>query len=109
MRRSQACSLSPVLGGEGWGEGAGSCETLRKIRGRATMTITVRRAAVTDVEGVCAFNSLLALESEGKTLDPALLEAGVRAVLADAGKGLYFLAEEATTALGQMGLTYEWS
>ena len=73
------------------------------------MTITVRRATAADLEGVCAFNSLLALESEGKTLDPALLEAGVRAVLADAGKGLYFLAEEATSALGQMGLTYEWS
>jgi GNAT superfamily N-acetyltransferase len=73
------------------------------------MTIQVRRATVADIDCVCAFNRLLALETESKTLDPALLESGVTAVLADAGKGLYFVAQEDAQILGQMGLTYEWS
>src|SRR5262245_19088257 len=86
-----------------------SCETLRKFRGRATMTIVVRLATPADLECVCDFNRRLATESEGKTLDPALLQVGVKAVLADAAKGLYFLAEEGGSVLGQVGLTYEWS
>ena len=73
------------------------------------MTIVVRRAAAADVAVVCEFNRLLALETEGKTLDPERLLSGVTAVLNDADKGLYFLALEGTQVLGQMGLTYEWS
>jgi GNAT superfamily N-acetyltransferase len=73
------------------------------------MTIQVRRATVADVDCVCTFNRLLALESEGKALDPALVRAGVTAVLADPVKGLYFLAQDEATILGQLGLTYEWS
>jgi ribosomal protein S18 acetylase RimI-like enzyme len=73
------------------------------------MTIQVRQAMAADVDCVCAFNQLLAHETEGKTLDAALVRAGVAAVLADAAKGLYFLAQEGTVILGQMGLTYEWS
>jgi GNAT superfamily N-acetyltransferase len=89
--------------------GRGLGKTLRKKRGKATMTIVVRRAVVTDADCVCEFNRLLAHESEGKALDPTVLGAGVRAVLADSAKGLYFLATEGDGILGQMGLTYEWS
>lgn len=73
------------------------------------MTIAVRRATPADVETVCDFNRRLAAESEGKTLDAALLRSGVAAGLADASKGLYFLAHEAGQILGQTALTYEWS
>lgn len=73
------------------------------------MTIKVRQATAGDVEVVCEFNRLLALESEGKTLERATLRAGVTAALADAAKGLYFLAEDEQHPVGQMGLTYEWS
>ncbi len=73
------------------------------------MAITVRRATAADLDTVCEFNRLLALESEGKVLDPAKLRAGVAAALADPGKGIYFLAEEDGAILGQMGLTNEWS
>jgi len=73
------------------------------------MTIQVRQAGAADVDLVCELNRLLALESEGKTLEPALLRSGVTAALADEGKGVYFLAEEAGLILGQMGVTYEWS
>jgi ribosomal protein S18 acetylase RimI-like enzyme len=73
------------------------------------MTIAIRRAVPADIQHVCDFNRLLALETEGKTLDPALLRPGVAAVLADASKGLYFLAHDNDQILGQVGLTYEWS
>jgi GNAT superfamily N-acetyltransferase len=56
------------------------------------------------------FNRLLAEESEGKTLDLAVLTAGVAAVLADPGtKGPYYLAEEDGRPVGQMQVTYEFS
>ena len=46
---------------------------------------------------------------EGKTLDPAVLAAGVAAGLADPHKGLYFVAEEGGEVVGQLMLTIEWS
>ena|SRR5437867_4203792 len=69
----------------------------------------VRLATPADADVVVEFNRLLALESEGKALDLALLRPGVSAGLADAAKGRYFLAEENGRPLGQMGITYEWS
>src|ERR1700737_3282454 len=76
-------------------------ENLRKNGGRATMTIQVRRAVLADTDCVCEFNRLLALESEGKALDPAVLRRGVGAVLEDAARGVYFLAAEEGRILGQ--------
>jgi GNAT superfamily N-acetyltransferase len=73
------------------------------------MAIVIRRATSSDAAVVCEFNRLLAHESEGKELDRALLDPGVRAVLADAHKGCYFLAEQDGQIVGQVGLTYEWS
>jgi ribosomal protein S18 acetylase RimI-like enzyme len=73
------------------------------------MTIAIRRAVPADIDHVCEFNRLLAIETEGKTLDPALLRSGVAAVLADVNKGLYFLAHDNDQILGQVGLTNEWS
>lgn len=73
------------------------------------MVMTVRTATPADVQVIIEFNRLLALESEGKTLDGALLATGVQAALADPHKGWYFLAEKEGLALGQMAVTFEWS
>jgi len=73
------------------------------------MTIEVRRATAADLDCVCEFNRLLALETEGKNLEPELLRSGATALLADAAKGHYFLAHEDGRVLGQTGLSYEWS
>jgi GNAT superfamily N-acetyltransferase len=73
------------------------------------MPITVRDATLADAGVVVEFNRLLALESEGKTLDIDMLVPGVEAGLADPGKCRYFLAEEDGAVLGQMGVTHEWS
>jgi GNAT superfamily N-acetyltransferase len=73
------------------------------------MSLSIRRAGSADAAVVADFNRLLALESEGKTLDAAVLAAGVAAGLADPNKSVYFLAEEDGKAIGQIMYTLEWS
>ena len=73
------------------------------------MPPTVRHATPADLPTIAEFNNLLAQESEGKTLDAAVLSAGVAALLADPHKGRYFLAEDGGTVVGQVMFTTEWS
>ncbi|HEY7158853.1 MAG TPA: GNAT family N-acetyltransferase [Gemmataceae bacterium] len=73
------------------------------------MPLSIRRASPADAAVVAEFNRLLAAESEGKTLDPAVLARGVAAVLADPHKGVYFLAEKDGASVGQIMYTTEWS
>jgi GNAT superfamily N-acetyltransferase len=73
------------------------------------MPLSIRRAGPADAAIVTEFNRLLAAESEGKTLDAAVLAAGVASGLADPRKGVYFLAEEDGVAVGQIMFTTEWS
>ena len=73
------------------------------------MTIDIREAAPADLHTVVHFNASMALETEHKTLDEAVLEPGVRRALADPGKGRYFLAEIDGVVAGQLMFTLEWS
>jgi ribosomal protein S18 acetylase RimI-like enzyme len=73
------------------------------------MTLTIRPATPADAAIVAEFNRLLALESEGKTLDPGLLQPGVAAALADPRKAHYFVAEQKGEVIGQLMITFEWS
>ena len=50
------------------------------------MPLTIRRATPADAPTIVEFNRRLAEETEGKTLDPAVLAAGVAAGLADPDK-----------------------
>ncbi len=70
---------------------------------------TVRRAVAADAPAVVEFNRRLAAETEGKTLDPAVVAAGVAAGLADPDKAVYFVAEEAGAVVGLLMYTREWS
>ncbi len=73
------------------------------------MPLTIRQAVPADAAIVIEFNRLLAEESEGKSLDPAVLAPGVAAGLADPHKSVYFLAEEDGVPIGQIMYTTEWS
>lgn len=73
------------------------------------MTIEIRDARPADQALVVDFNSRLADETEGKTLDKALVEPGVAAILADARKGRYWIALVDGEPAGQIMVTYEWS
>lgn len=71
--------------------------------------IVVREATDRDVAALVDGNAAMALETEGKTLDRDRLLRGVRAALADAGRGRYLVASRADDHAGQLMLTREWS
>ena len=70
---------------------------------------SIRRATTQDTDTIAEFNARLAQETEGRTLDRTLLRRGVSALLQDPAKGLYFLAIEGGSPVGQLMITTEWS
>jgi GNAT superfamily N-acetyltransferase len=75
------------------------------------LTVTIREAAVVDRLAIIEFNRRLALETENKVLDEAILAAGVTNGLADSDRLRYWLAELGSppTVIGQAAVTREWS
>lgn len=75
------------------------------------MTIAVRDARPGDHAAIVAFNAALALETEGKALDPAVLARGVTRALAEPDRLRYWVAEDvdAGRVVGISGITREWS
>jgi ribosomal protein S18 acetylase RimI-like enzyme len=71
--------------------------------------VTIRPATDDDAHHVIVFNTALAAETEGKTLDASTLAVGVRKALADPARSLYFLAEVDGAVVGQTMVTFEWS
>ena len=69
----------------------------------------LRAARPGDVATIVSFNLSMARETESKELDPAVLERGVAAMLADRGLGFYTLAVEQGVPVGQIMVTTEWS
>lgn len=71
--------------------------------------IGIRDAVAGDAEVIADFNRRLAWESEGKRLDAAVIDRGVRLALARPELCRYFLAEIDGRIVGQTMITYEWS
>ena len=69
----------------------------------------MRPAAAADVADLVRFNRAMARETEALALDEAVLEAGVRAVLADPARGFYLVAELDGRRAGSLMVTPEWS
>ncbi len=69
----------------------------------------IREAQLGDVAIIAEYNARLAQETEGKELDRATLLAGVRALIENPARGVYFVAEEAGQVVGQVMITFEWS
>jgi GNAT superfamily N-acetyltransferase len=72
-------------------------------------TIIVRDATPLDAATIGDFNGRLAWESEGKRLDPGVIDRGVRMALERPELCRYFLAEIDGRVVGQTMLTYEFS
>lgn len=70
---------------------------------------TIRRAGQKDLEILVDFNNRLALETENRPLNLHVLRQSMQAVLDDARKGVYLLACEGETVVGQIMYVYEWS
>lgn len=69
----------------------------------------VRLATATDAPAIIDFNRAMALETEGKELLPAVIGAGVRALLRKPNSGFYIVAEERSEVIGALMITKEWS
>jgi GNAT superfamily N-acetyltransferase len=71
--------------------------------------LQIRLATSADIDVLVEFNAAMARETEEKTLDSAVLRAGVAAVLAEPRRGFYLAAECAGEIAGCLMITYEWS
>ncbi len=73
--------------------------------------IRVRPACIADQPLIAEFNRRLAIETERKVLDPAILERGVAEALADPDRLRYWVATVSGHApiAGQAAITREWS
>jgi len=80
-----------------------------RARMSVATSLEIRPGRPADAATIADFNVLLAQESEGLALDPATVRAGVEALLHDASKGVYVVAESAGRLVGQLMLTVEWS
>jgi GNAT superfamily N-acetyltransferase len=71
----------------------------------------IREARVSDLAVIVEYNRCLALETESKILDPAILESGVTCALADPERLRYWVAEldGEPHPVGQAAITREWS
>jgi GNAT superfamily N-acetyltransferase len=74
-----------------------------------TRGVTVRDAHAGDRDVIAAFNLFLATETEGKTLDRAVLLRGVEKALADPDRLRYWVAEVEGQVVGQAAVSREWS
>ena len=69
----------------------------------------IRRATAADAVTIANFNAAMARETERLELDRERLLMGVKAVLEDGSKGVYWVAEVDGEMAGQLMLTFEWS
>ena len=73
------------------------------------LNITIRPATLDDWRVIAEFNTRLAQETEGKVLNPSIIAAGVKALLANPARGRYFVACRSNQIIGQIMHTHEWS
>jgi GNAT superfamily N-acetyltransferase len=75
--------------------------------------LIVRPARHEDIPTITAFSAAMALETEGRQLDPTRLRNGTMALFESSARGLFMVAEvqQAGRAqvVGQLMITYEWS
>jgi GNAT superfamily N-acetyltransferase len=71
--------------------------------------LKIRQAIQEDADTLVEFNLRMAMETEGKQLDPSVLASGVKSVLQDPALGFYLVAEIDGKITGAFMITTEWS
>jgi GNAT superfamily N-acetyltransferase len=72
-------------------------------------SLRIRGAALADAEIIAAYNAAMAMETEHKQLDLAVLRAGVEGAIRQPEAARYYLAEVDGRFVGQLMVTFEWS
>ena len=90
----------------------------RDARYDGAMTLRIRQATPADASLLADWAGAMALETEHKRLEPAIVHTGIAAGIADPAKARYFIAmrdtalaghETVGVAVGTLMLTSEWS
>ena len=64
---------------------------------------------ISDIDTIARFQIVMALETEGMTLDLERVTRGVSAVMQDKSKGRYVVVRQSGEVIGSLMLTKEWS
>lgn len=72
-------------------------------------SLTLRPGEWRDAEAIAGFNQAMAVETEGRALQPDRALAGAQRLLRDPALGFYLVAERAGEVVGCLMVTYEWS
>lgn len=72
-------------------------------------TIKIRLAQLDDAEKIANFNQTMAMETEGKILQPDIILSGVNTLLKNSSQGFYVVAEVNSKVVGCLMITKEWS
>lgn len=68
----------------------------------------IRKAELKDLDTLTEFTSNVAFETEGKILDPETARRGVRTVLENSKKGVYYVAEIDGSPVGCLMINLQW-
>ena len=71
--------------------------------------VAIRKATTADAAAISGFNQAMALETEGKSLFPDLVDTGVRRLLEQPALGFYVVAEHGSEIVACLLVTQEWS
>jgi GNAT superfamily N-acetyltransferase len=71
--------------------------------------IRIRKATPEDAAVIIDFQQKLAWETENLTLDPEIINKGVKAVFTVPSRGQYWVAEDEGKVVASLLITYEWS
>ncbi len=71
--------------------------------------LAIRKAGVADAGAISRFNQAMALETEGRALVPALVDAGVLRLLTEPSLGFYVVAGDGERIVACLLVTHEWS
>jgi ribosomal protein S18 acetylase RimI-like enzyme len=72
-------------------------------------SMRIRGATAADAEVIASYNAAMALETEHKRLDLAVLRAGVEGAIRQPESAQYYLADVGGRVVGQLMVTFEWS
>jgi ribosomal protein S18 acetylase RimI-like enzyme len=72
-------------------------------------SMQIRGATLADAEVIAEYNAAMALETEHKRLDLAVLRAGVEGAIGQPDSARYYLADVGGRVVGQLMVTFEWS
>ena len=73
------------------------------------MAAEIRHATQADAPTIAGFQVAMAMETEKKQLDLAIVSEAVHKVFEDQRKGFYLVAELQQEVVGSLMVTYEWS